>query len=551
MEPSMSSIIDDTEPRRLSIEERLEPKLKDAEYLLVLVLAFMLWTAGFVDLFTHSSQTKTVFGLYSIPYFLVLVLYSLGFLFWGWLIFPARSIDRFKAGLLAIQNRTWLALLVFIGFGALLSSMYLVERWVTFPLLEASLAILTLIAASVLIWSKPDGKPRTQKWRIILGWFVISLLIVEIVLQSLSFIKVLPIENASGMFTPYGRVYQNQEGHTNTKTNRLGWYYPDFVQANDSYRIIFTGDTYLQGIQVPPEENVGMRVQEKLAQGSSMNGMGNTEVIGMGLPGYGPGLYLDTLLIPYTINPIQPEEVVVFFHLANDFQVSSAPGGEIPYYILNEKGETVPHPEDLVLRHDLQHIIIRGYEPINPVGIASTHLFLFNLFDGGLRNILNERQHVPIPALNISTATHEKPFGAASFMFRNHPDSLHAQKIAIGLLDSFRKELAVQGIELRLVTIPYFPQAFYEQNQGGNWSSQIGDYDLLLPDRALKEFTEQNQVPFLSLGTYYQAAGISVEEIQSFFYNNGTGHFTAAGHEAAAQAVYECFYQTGSTCPGH
>jgi hypothetical protein len=468
-----------------------------------------------------AARRKLFLDFTPIPYFLVLVLYSLGFFFWGWLIFPARSIDRFKAGLLAIQNRTWLALLVFIGFGALLSSMYLVERWVTFPLLEASLAILTLIAASVLIWSKPDGKPRTQKWRIVLGWFVIILLIVEIVLQGLSFLKVLPVENASGMFTPYGRVYQNQEGYTNTKTNRLGWYYPDFIQANDSYRIIFTGDSYLQGIQVPPEENLGMRVQEKLALGSSGNKVENIEVIAMGLPGYGPGLYLDPLLIPYTINTIQPEEVVVFFHLANDFQVASAPGGEIPYYILNEKGETVLHPDDFVLRHDLQHIIIRGYEPINPVGIASTHLFLFNLFDGGLRNILNERQHVPTPRLNTSAATHEKPFGAASFMFQNHPDSLHAQKIAIGLLESYRKELAVQGIELRLVTIPYFPQIFYEQNQGGNWSSQIGDYDLLLPDRALKEFAEQNQVPFLSLGHIFRMQGYLWKKFSRFFITMG------------------------------
>jgi hypothetical protein len=544
----MDSVVDKTKAQRPSLEERLEPKLKDAEYLLVLVLAGMLWTAGFVDLFTHSSQNNVIFGLYSIPYFFVLILYSFGFVFWGWLIFPANSIDRFKTGLRIIQKNNWLGLIVFSGFGALFASMFLVERWVTFPLLEASLAILVILAASVILWSKPDGIAVRTTWRQWTSWLVILFIVIEIVLQGLSMLRVLPVENVSGMFTPYGRVYQNQEGFTNHRTNRLGWYYPDFKLVGDSYRIIFTGDRFLQGIQVLPEQNLGVLVQDLISQEDTRLNSDAVEIITLGLPGYGPGLYLDRLLIPYTIQPVQPAEVVVFFHLADDFQTASEPGGEIPYYVLNDNGKAALHSEDLELRHDLQHIIIRGYEPINPVRIASTHLFLFNLMDGGLRELLNERQHVPVPVSNTSRVSAEAPFGIANFVYTDSPESLQAKKIAISQLEDFRQELKELGISMRLVTIPYFPQSFYEQYQGYDWDTQVGDYDLLAPDQALKAFANQFQIPFLSLGEYFLRSGKSVEEIQTFFYQNGTGRFTPAGHEAVALAVYDCFYRVEPGC---
>ena len=45
------------------IEQRLAHRLRDAEYLLLAVLGLMLWTAGFVDLFTTTTPDGPVFGL--------------------------------------------------------------------------------------------------------------------------------------------------------------------------------------------------------------------------------------------------------------------------------------------------------------------------------------------------------------------------------------------------------------------------------------------------------------------------------------------------------
>jgi hypothetical protein len=537
--------------RPLSLEERLESKLKDAEYLLVLVLALMLWTAGFVDLFTHNSQNKAILGLYSPAYFVFLLVYSLGFLFWYWLIFPPKSIDHFKTGLLFIQTRAWVGIPLFGLFAAILTSMFLLDRWVTFPLLEASMALLVIIATIVILAAKPDGVSRMQPWRRTIGLFLVGWVIIELALQGMSLLRVLPLENANGMFAPYGRVYQNQEGFTNTKTNKLGWYYPDFRLEKDSRRIIFTGDSYLQGIQVRPEQNLGPLVEERIAATAGEGNGNNTEILGMGIPGYGPGLYLDRLLIPYTIQPVGPEEVVVFFHIANDFQAANQPDGERPYYFIDPHGKVALHENDFGLRHTLQHTIIRGYEPVNPVRTASTHMFTFNLVDRVLRSLLNEPLEVPTPALHTQKVSPSQPFGPASFVFAQNggAEADQALAVATGLLADFQEALAKEGVQMRLVTIPYFPAEFYNLHSGPNWDTQLGSYDLLLPEQRLKEFANANDIPFLSLGQYWLLSGATVEEVRSLFYGNGTGHFTPEGHEAAAQAVFDCFYRAGFTCP--
>ena len=60
--------------------------LRQAEYLLPLVISLMLWTAGFVDMLTHVSPAPQLFGVYSVPFFLALLVYTLGFGVWFRLI---------------------------------------------------------------------------------------------------------------------------------------------------------------------------------------------------------------------------------------------------------------------------------------------------------------------------------------------------------------------------------------------------------------------------------------------------------------------------------
>jgi hypothetical protein len=223
----------------------------------------------------------------------------------------------------------------------------------------------------------------------------------------------------------------------------------------------------------------------------------------------------------------------------------------VPYYQVGENGQVEIHPDDFYLRHDLQHVIIRGFEPVNPVRTALSYLFTFNLVDGWVRALFGNTGRVPLPPENISSASSSNPFGAGSFVFHldGGEEADRALSIAAGLLEQYKAQLDSQGIRMRLVTIPYFPAEFYTRYRGAGWEGRLGDYDLLLPERALQEFARAHDIPFLPMGEYMRLRGTTVEAIQALFFKDGTGHFTPAGHEYFAEALYTCFYSPHGDCP--
>ena len=87
--------------------------------------------------------------------------------------------------------------------------------------------------------------------------------------------------------------------------------------------------------------------------------------------------------------------------------------------------------------------------------------------------------------------------------------------------------------------MPAISDAFYAQ---ASWNTQFGDSDLLLPEQELREYAATNGMPFLGLGTYMAAQGMSPAEVQALYFENGRGHLTAEGHAFVAEAVYQCFF---------
>jgi hypothetical protein len=212
--------------------------------------------------------------------------------------------------------------------------------------------------------------------------------------------------------------------------------------------------------------------------------------------------------------------------------------------------------EDAALRHSLQHLAIRAYDPLNPIQILKSHLFTAQLLHRwiGYKYVYKSYGDAGIsPTIpsNLDNVTHAQPFGDATFAFQRPPndDAQLAFKLASGQLKQFKDQLDSLGIKMKLVTIPYFPQTFFETQNGAAWSNEIGEYDLLAPEKELGKFARENDIPFLPMGEYMQKDGASIEQIRSLFYDNGKGHFTKEGHAYFAQAVYNCFYKTTSVCP--
>ncbi|MBI5302104.1 MAG: hypothetical protein HY868_08210 [Chloroflexi bacterium] len=523
----------------LALEKKLAPKLSHAEYILLLVIAVMLWTAGFVDLFTHTTPDGQIFGLYSAPFFILLVLYTLGYAFWFGLIVPRDSITWLKRGLAYIQNHAAVGVTILAALGAILFTMFVWDQWLSYPLLAAAMLILIVVVVGMILLAKPEPHVKMQNWRKVVLVAALAYLGVEGALQIGALFKILPAQNTSGLFVPHGRVYQNREGAANGLTNRYGYYYPPFRLKADARKIVLVGDTFVQALQIQPEQNMGIGLEKQIRKNER-----DTEVLAIGFPGYGLGLYADPILYPYILKPLSPNEVVVVFHLVNDLQTQTASANTIPQFSVDDQGNVVTHPDDVVTRHTLQHVVITGYEPVKPVQALQSQLFTLTLVDSLWRGFRNQPPLVPTFPANTDSATDTAPFGASSFVFEREGSAASARSMAIvkGLLKNFKQHLDQQGVKMRLVTIPYFPAAFYQQYQGRAWSPALGKYDVFRPERELGPFAQENDIAFLPMGQFIRQAGLNTDEIKALFYKDGTGHLTPQGHAYFAQAMYACFY---------
>ncbi len=549
----MSSLKNTSQPALhdpFKLEERLAHKINRAEYLLPLVLAAMLWIAGFVDLLVHPSPEPQLFGRYSIVFFLAMCVYALGFAGLYWLIVPRESLERVREAIGYVQARTWLSLLVVGASLAVAVSILLWNQWLYFPLLSICMLVLSLEVVLVFTLLHPDRSVRVQPWRKVVGAGLLAFVLVEVALQAAAYFRALTFDNLSGLFVPYGRIYQTAEGFGDGNTNRYGYYYPEFKLRNGSYRILLKGDGDVQALQIPQKDHFGLALQESLNALPALEH--GAEVLALGYPGYGPGLYADTILYPFTDAPFKPNEVIVVFNLANDLQTVSGPTRSgLPYYQLNADGTVAIDEASVLARHDLQHAIIPGYDPINLVKSVQSRLFTLELFDAWWRGWRQQPDPVPFFASNLAQATTEAPFGPATFAFAagGGPEAERAFAIAAGLIENYRARLASEGVTLRLVTVPHFPPAFY-QGDATTWTAELGAYDLLAPDRALAAYAQSADVPFVSLGAALQTRGLTREQVRALFYDSGSGSLTSAGHDVLAQVVYACFYAPDDNdCP--
>ena len=133
------------------------------------------------------------------------------------------------------------------------------------------------------------GPARWRKWILIpIG----ALLLLEVAIQGAALTNLLPQNTAwtNGLFTPYGRIYQSQEGVANATTNNYGWYYPDFRLRRDTHRILLLGDSFIQALQIQPEEHMGVGLEGIVNHGledpNAFDGK-EIEVLAMGMPGLG------------------------------------------------------------------------------------------------------------------------------------------------------------------------------------------------------------------------------------------------------------------------
>ena len=556
-------------------EQNRPSKFDHPEFLLFLVISFMLWAIGFVDILTHTSENpaRAIFGLYSTAVVALLVAHSTLLIGWLILLFAPRSHLRATKFVGGIQSRWWLALVALGGLGALIASLFVVRKWSEYPGLRTSFFFFAMVLALILIFAGWSTRGRGQTWRKLVAIPLLLLVLTEVAAQGLAYGGMLPQKtNIAGLFVPYGRVYQNVEGFANGWSNNYGWHAEDFRLDQESERILLLGDTFVQSLQVPAEESVGAQLQGLMAPNRAEDATKlAAKVLPMGMPGFGPGLYLSETRMADTVEIFQPDEIVLFFHLSNDFQLTTGPAEYELYLEVKEDGTVDTHDESWRYRHDLQHYILHGYQyELDPLKtIASNYLTpkLFGL-DGAqaanaspaevgemdmprMHALVREVEFVDSQHADVTEIELIRFPGATNFLFEKEPNARAEEPyaVALGLLKQTAHYLNERDIALRIVTIPAFPKAFFAANTADTWSADLGPYDLLLPEKILSAVAEEENVSFLGLGAYMQAADTSADDIHRLYFDDGQGHFTAAGHQYVADAMARCFYAEASNDP--
>jgi hypothetical protein len=416
--------------------------------------------------------------------------------------------------------------------------MFNVSYWTALPLLEVAVLVMMLLFTVLVLFAKPTPDAPVQRWRKVALALIGALIVFELVLQGLASAKALPFENTSGVTVPYGRVYQTEEGFGTGTTNRFGWYYPEFRLAPNSRRLVLTGDTFVGALQIPMDQHMGIQLERLIGSGPEA-----LEVLAQGQVGYGPSVFLNPIMFSYLWERLEPEEIVVFFHLVNDFQIGDPDTDPRPHFEIDAQGVPVVLDEDFAHWHNLAHLVIAGHDPPNPIRTVASNLFSVQALDSVAQRLGGISISRPDFLLPMEQASDEQPFGSASLLFERDFDAAHPSfELAAAQIRTFAQFMSERGIVVRLVTIPYFPQAFYADNAGGEWTAEWDRYDLLQPERHLAAASAESGIAFLGMGQYLLDSGRSAEEVRALYFANGSGHLTETGHALFAQALYDCFY---------
>jgi hypothetical protein len=402
--------------------------------------------------------------------------------------------------------------------------------------LLAAGAVFLLVAA----WRFP------VRWNFLIFLLFLCVLCVEVVLQALCWMGVLPGIAAKNK-APFGRVYWTVEGCGNSIRNRYGWYYPKFDESAP-FRIAYIGDSQTEGVESPPDRNQAADLNTLLK-----NTRPDMAVLGMGTHGTCAAFHVDVL--EYAWRHFEPKEAIIEVYLGSNLaemlpEYHLVPPTGYIYYSLDSSNHLVLNPLSAAVRERRIRLIEICHRSllVNAPAIFDSHFMILQTLDS-LREEVDRRRQQRLLATKINGLGQKAGPEYARIGFDPSlftiPRSSGAQR-ALGILEAELlrcKEICdSHGMKMRLVIIPVFPRPFYETQHGTNWTLHIGNYDYLAPEQDLMDFAAANAIPVAPIGHAFKAQGLSVDEIHSLYLTDGVGHLSVKGHQRVADIVFSDFY---------
>lgn len=342
------------------------------------------------------------------------------------------------------------------------------------------------------------------KATVIVGSVFIALLIGEFVTRefNLGTVRLNEMQGSVLKYKPHVRFLNRKENNNWVETNSFGFHDAEREKTSGKYRILFLGDSYVEGLQVPTDKLFTSVLEKRFLQ----NGR-EAECINAGVSGTGTA-YQYTLWKEVFDNKVAVDHLVLAFYLGNDIEnnnidLSFPPGNES--FFVDADGKVFKYAvKESVVRSLVGHI--RDHS-----ALANTVYEMLHLAQRSERS--RERAKDERVKVDYRIA---KENGAGAWQV--------ATKGTLALIKNWNLELAGKSITMDVMVIDR-PSGIYNDFES----------DFL---EQLRAMCAQQHIGFLRLGLT-----TNPYEVYSFD-GKVLGHFNYKGHELAAAELYDYFKST-------
>jgi hypothetical protein len=325
---------------------------------------------------------------------------------------------------------------------------------------------------------------------------------------------------------PGARSASQSNGRPWIEINDDGWRGPQspIERPAGTFRIALLGDSYIEAFEVPFEKTAGELLEGRL---SALRGT-PVEVLNFGHGGYGTTQEL--LVLQHEVWKYSPDLVLLAVTTGNDISDNSRrlKGTDyVPYHVFQG--------EKLVL--DTSFLQSKGYRS----RAMWTRRMLGLVRYSRLAQLINRvRRTGRTTERRLSNRTPGKELGMRDEVHLppTTPEWQEAWRVTEGVLRLMRDQCRAHRTPFAIVTLTRGIQVTPVPQDKERFVRALGAKDLYYPERRLAAFGRQEGIPVLNL-----APAMAEQAVRSRVYFHahrdslGVGHWTEAGHRAAADLI--------------